>query len=190
MLRKILSSVLIIVMAASLLVGISNYDHVVNTPMDRSTQHVKWVYHRLVINAGQTDIPDLQILDDHGRVPNAWTDGQGIFITKSLLAIMQNDDQLALVLGHEMAHYINHDVYHSDMDQATVEAHADKLGALLMMRAGFDICNGREMFRIFKANFGDTSLASDHPDFAYRYDQLDLPMCSSIFYKLGEIIHV
>lgn len=35
---------------------------------------------------------------------NAWADGTGILITTGLLARCKSDDDLALVLGHEMAH--------------------------------------------------------------------------------------
>lgn len=40
---------------------------------------------------------------------NAWTDGQKIFVTTGLMRFIQSDEELALVLGHELAHAIlNH----------------------------------------------------------------------------------
>jgi peptidase M48-like protein len=140
-----------------------------------SNAHVQAIYNQLAINAGQQDIPPLIILDS--KQINAWTDGNTVTITTGILKAFENDDQMALVMAHEIAHAINHDIMHTDIDQATVEAHADKLGAFIMMRAGFDICKGRHIFAVFKRLFGDTSLAQDHPSMAYRLDQLDLPQC-------------
>ena len=140
-----------------------------------SNEHVQKIYEQLAINSGQQDVPPLVIVDSTDI--NAWTDGETVTITTAILAAFENDDQLALVMAHEIAHAINHDILHDDMDQATVEAHADKLGAFIMMRAGFDVCKGKEFFGVMKRLFGDTSLASSHPNFAYRLDQLDLPLC-------------
>jgi peptidase M48-like protein len=140
-----------------------------------SNAHVQAIYNQLAINAGQQDVPPLIIVDS-GLI-NAWTDGQTVTITTGILNVFENDDELALVMAHEIAHAINHDILHDDMDQSTVEAHADKLGAFIMMRAGFDICKGNQVFALFKRLFGDTSKAEDHPSQAYRLDQLNLPQC-------------
>jgi len=141
-----------------------------------SNLHVQEVYDKLAINSGQQDVPPLIIIN--ADVINAWTDGETVTVTTGILKIFENDDQMALVMAHEIAHAINHDVMHDDIDQATVEAHADKLGAFIMMRAGFDICKGKEIFSVFKNLFGDTSKAEDHPSNSYRIDQLNLPQCS------------
>ncbi len=138
-------------------------------------KHVQNVYDQLAINAGQQDVPPLVILDDEQI--NAWTDGKQVVLTTGILKVLENDDEMALVMAHEIAHAINHDIMHDDIDQSTIEAHADKLGAFIMMRAGFDICKGNQVFAVFKRLFGDTSVAQDHPNFAYRLDQLDLPQC-------------
>lgn len=36
--------------------------------------------------------------------PNAWTDGQNVIVTRGLLRFLKSDDELAVVLAHEMAH--------------------------------------------------------------------------------------
>ncbi len=142
------------------------------------SSHVSAIYSRLAVNSGHQDIPPLLILDS--EIANAWTDGQIIVITTSMLNMFENDDQLAMVLAHEIAHFINKDVGRSDGEVLPndIEAHADKLGAFIMMRAGFDECKGKEVFKVFKREFGDTATPVGHPDFAYRHDQLNLPMCS------------
>jgi predicted Zn-dependent protease len=35
---------------------------------------------------------------------NAWTDGESVWITRGMLRFVRNDDELALILAHEMAH--------------------------------------------------------------------------------------
>lgn len=40
-------------------------------------------------------------------VVNAYADGNGIFINKGILKFVKNDDELAIVVGHEMAHNVH-----------------------------------------------------------------------------------
>lgn len=86
------------------------------------------------------------------------------------------DDAVAFVLGHEMSHIM---LGHTKKLKVTrdesqvMEAEADKYGAFLMMRAGFDICKGRENWSALLKEQGD-ALVQAHPDFAYRYDQLNV----------------
>jgi predicted Zn-dependent protease len=35
---------------------------------------------------------------------NAWTDGESVWITRGMMRFLKNDDELAVVLAHEMAH--------------------------------------------------------------------------------------
>lgn len=153
--------------------GVSLYlDH---RPTRASDAQVVSIYERLSHNSGQ-DVPPLIILQS--PIVNAWTDGSSVVITTSMLEVMQNEDQIAMVLGHEIAHAINNDVLHDDQEQSIVEAHADKLGAFIMMRAGFDICKGKDFFTRMKDLYGDTAASQDHPSFAFRHDQLNLPQCN------------
>lgn len=140
-----------------------------------STEEVQKVYRDIAKAAGQYEVPKLVLVDD--PVVNAWTDGKTVVLTSGILRAFENIDELALVIGHEVAHAINHDVYHRDLDANDVEAHADKLGAFIMMRAGYNVCKGKEIMRIFKEVYGDTSSPRGHPSLAYRIDQLDLPLC-------------
>ena len=34
----------------------------------------------------------------------AWTDGKGVWVTRGMVRFLKNDDELAIILGHEMAH--------------------------------------------------------------------------------------
>ena len=110
---------------------------------------------------------------------NAWTDGQNITITKGLLRVLKNEDELAVILGHEMGHVLAGDTSRNGqtIDPRYLEANADKIGAYLMLRAGFDVCRGKEVMRTFQELFGDDAASTTHPDHAFRLDQLNLPQC-------------
>lgn len=150
--------------------GLINYE-------SRSQLHVKEVYRNLALKAGSKNIEPLVILDS--GIINAWTDGSTTTITTGLLKIIKNDDELAMVLSHEISHSLAGDVGRKGeyILQTYLEANADKLGAYLMLRAGYDPCIGKEIFRTFERLFGDDPSPSDHPDNAFRLDQLDLPQC-------------
>ena len=92
---------------------------------------------------------------------NASADGRHVFVTSGLVAYAQSDDDLALILGHELAHNVLH--HRLQLDRSgfargllgnlgsspaslnRVEREADYVGLYLTARAGFDI-GGAEMF--------------------------------------------
>ena len=37
---------------------------------------------------------------------NAWTDGSNVYVTRGMLRFLQNDDELAIIIAHEMAHAV------------------------------------------------------------------------------------
>lgn len=157
--------------------------------IDKNTQYLEGtvftpdniseVYNKILRASGSSPLPPLTVLDSD--IINAWTDGKTITITTGMLKIFHNQDELAMVLGHELAHFMARDPFHNDMKGPNMEANADKLGAYMMMRAGFNPCKGREIMATFIKLFGDVATPVSHPSNAYRFDQLDLPMCHSIF---------
>lgn len=40
----------------------------------------------------------------HPDSVNAWTDGESVWVTRGMIRFLKNDDELAIVLAHEMAH--------------------------------------------------------------------------------------
>ena len=85
-------------------------------------------------------------------------------------------DEIALVLGHEIAHAaLLHTKYtvKGALNQ-DLEAQADKLGAIYMMKVGFDICKGREIFFRWSTTKGDNVFTKNHPSKIYRYNQLNI----------------
>ena len=101
---------------------------------------------------------------------NAFTIYDGtIFINVGLIAEVENEASLAIILGHELAHFINTDVEKGFFDQLDVdkkksykkqkelsvenlhedrqrELDADLLGFELTMNAGYDLSNGISNF--------------------------------------------
>ena len=119
--------------------------------------------------------------------PNAKADGNYLFVTESLLKLLHDDNQLAIVLGHELAHHV---LGHSKgtsfeyrisstarklgfrgdlptiMDATTqvLEAQADQYGILYAALAGYDVSAAADVY--------DKVLVSDddptHPPKAER----------------------
>lgn len=145
--------------------------------MDGMIYRVQKIYHQLVIETGQTqDALPLQIVNS--PIDNAYNDGTKIVIYTGIIDHTQSMDEVALVLGHEIAHgmlgHLNPALGRlSDEEVQELEANADKLGAVYMMKAGYNICKGRELFRHWRTNNGDY-LGGNHPNYSYRIDELDI----------------
>lgn len=133
------------------------------------------IYHNLYVHTGRAgDIPPIYIVKS-GEI-NAYATNDGIVIYTAMLEAVKNDDELALVIGHEMSHvtlgHLNMTIK-TDDDQSVLESMADKMGAFYMMASGYDICKGREFWKRMRMDEGDY-MNRDHPDMSYRYDQLNV----------------
>lgn len=157
-----------------------------------STAQVEEVYNKMQKVAG-FDTPPLKIVDD--PILNAWTDGESITLTTGILSTLKSEDEIAEVLGHEMAHNIlghvseNKSISEKDyfdfaddttLDEALLsqkhEAAADLYGTALMMRAGYDVCQAPNWFKLLRTQSGDT-LGSDHPGYGFRIWYMTYPQC-------------
>lgn len=137
---------------------------------------VQEIWRNICLGSGQcTEVPSLEVVDS--EQVNAYATQKGFVIFKGMLAKLETDDELAMVLGHEMAHYLLGHVFGSEYPTTAeiriMEMQADKYGAFLMQRAGYDICKGRELMAVLLKNYGD-GMDWDHPDFAFRYNQLNV----------------
>ncbi len=154
-----------------------------------TNEQVEQVYQNLYVQSGLGSKPKLNIIKND--MVNAWTDGMEVTITTGILATMHSVDEIAMVLGHELAHVINYDVLHGEMEQAAdvpmnqsyKEAAADKVGAFIMMRAGYNVCKGKRIMQTFRDLFGSDAGAEGHPDSAFRIDELNLPQCNKGFFS-------
>lgn len=134
-------------------------------------QEINEIYRKLMIGSGQAVYPQLIIVKSN--VINAYTDGSTIVIFTGLIEKMNSKDEVAVVLGHELAHVLLNHVGDDNVPTVIKEAQADKYGAFLALRAGYDVCQGRVIFKKFLKLYGDDP-NSDHPSNAYRYDQLNV----------------
>ena len=83
-----------------------------------------------------------------GEGIDAYTDGENIAIGEALLGFARNDDELALIAGHELAHVIYRDgKTASRAERRFMEDRADLLGVALARCGGFDAGKGLDYWR-------------------------------------------
>lgn len=142
-----------------------------------SNETVRAIYKKIVAATGQTqDTLPLSIVES--PIVNAYNDGHKVVIYRGLLDFVQNEDEIALILGHEVAHGTLRHVYfqefrHDSLEVAVAEGNADKLGAVYIIKAGYDVCKAREMWKRMLQQEGN-ALGQDHPDYSYRYSELNI----------------
>lgn len=176
MIDSIFRIIIIVVIVSTIgFACLTGYYEKSNTDMNSKVQEI---YNRLLVNVGEHGMPPLVILDS--PVINAWTDGSSVTFTTGLLkAIDYDEDQIAMILGHELAHNIlGHLTYANTQNIILREAEADKYGAFIMLKSGYDVCKGRLVYLKFNDRWGDDP-TEDHPANAYRINQLKMPWCSA-----------
>lgn len=111
---------------------------------------------------------------------SAWADGRQVVITTAFVRYAATDDQLAVILGHELGHNVmKHRARIAGGGPAgallgnagtmrggllTVEREADYVGLYLMARAGYDYAGARDFWRQYGADFGQSRYAQwSHP---------------------------
>lgn len=182
-LYNLLLNVLLLSVIALAVAGISFIVWVQNFSQFAQDEKIRSIYKELVVASGQVQnaLP-LSIVDED--IDNAYNDGTKIVIYTGLVKHTSNWDEVALVLGHEIAHgMLGHLLEQppfmtvpgmGDNDEiAVLEANADKMGAFYMMKAGYNICAGRELYRYWQHNNGNY-IGLDHPTYSYRYDELNV----------------
>ena len=87
-----------------------------------------------------------------GDMVNAHVSGETIIITTGLLRFVERDDELAVVIGHELAHRI---LGHRRSRRRSRERAADYIGVYLAARAGYDPAAAADFVR---------RLAAEHPE--------------------------
>jgi predicted Zn-dependent protease len=112
---------------------------------------------------------------------NSYTDATGIYINKGMIALLHSDDELAVILGHEMGHNISGQIeagLGSHIELALggkaaiipLEEEADYVGLYAMARAGYEINAAPALWRRLAAVVMPEAIteASDHPIFPVR----------------------
>lgn len=118
---------------------------------------------------------------------NAQADGQIVLISGALVEFAENDDELATIIGHELAHNILHHNVGLDSEKTPrglfarfgrrgaaarkAEFEADRLAVWLIARAGYDV-DSIVPFWMRLGQRSDTEGPSDgtHPDWNARID--------------------
>lgn len=110
------------------------------------------IYNKIAIINNITAPP--LVLNSSSQV-NADETESRISVNAGLLRFVRNPSELALVLGHELAHFTLH---HQSSNIANEYA-ADYKGAIYMSHAGYNICTGAQLFK--RLNSGPNP--KDHP---------------------------
>ena len=97
------------------------------------------------ICAGRTVLVTDQSLEAH-------TDNKNIAVTAALVDFTANDDELALILGHEFAHVIlSGEASTPTADSLSLERNADVLGSTIAHCAGYSMVRAHEFWQRFDA---------------------------------------
>ena len=119
------------------------------------------VYNRLLQSNGIKYHPMLRLSES--KEVNASETRRYITINRGMLNFVRNNAELAIVLGHELGHFLRGD----GSSKPSREYAADAIGAKLANKAGYPVCKGAQVLR----RFGDKG-SSTHPDSASRYKAL------------------
>ncbi len=172
MIKRILSMTL----AGCFMVALCYITYQRNFSQEAHDKFIYDMYQQIVTQTGQMqDVLPFNIVES--QEINAYNDGKRIVMFRGLINSAKSWDEIALVLGHEVAHgMLGHlgKLSSQDPHEITVlEANADKMGAVYMMKAGFNVCVGREIYKRWKTELGNHQ-NTDHPDYSYRYDELNI----------------
>ena len=96
---------------------------------------------------------------------NAYANATGIYINRGMLRFARNNHELAIVIGHELAHYRGADRGFNYSHSR--EFRADYYGKLYARKAGFNVCRG--VYIIKRLN---TSATPSHPSSKLRFNRL------------------
>jgi hypothetical protein len=111
---------------------------------------------------------------------NAFHTGRKVVMTTAMLAFLANDDELAVVLGHEMSHAILHHPVMSEGEGILAgfgigagaiwqrEAQADRFGLRLMAAAGYDLDSAIPFWRRYLMKYDGPQLFRSHPSLEAR----------------------
>jgi hypothetical protein len=117
----------------------------------------------------------------YSKQVNAFSNAHGVVMTTSMLAFIRSDDELAIVLGHELAHRILGHPIMSDSEGVLAsfgikagelwrrEAEADRLGLRLAAAAGYDLSAAIPFWRRYLGKYDwYPQLFRSHPSLKAR----------------------
>ena len=123
------------------------------------------------------------------KIVNAETFGNRVVVYKGLLDLTRNDDELAVVMAHELAHVLLKHSYQGNeaamlnrKTRAVIERDADRLGLLLMANAGYSL--GSSLSFLLVLNFGAIFGAVGG---GVLGDKLNLPRVLAVFFAVAAV---
>lgn len=142
-------------------------------------KQVQEIYDNLFANSGL--IVNRPLFVDSSTVMNAYTRGATVVVHKGMLNFTlrdRNQDMLAGVLAHELAHVVLNHPYKNnchDTDQGSriCETEADRLGVKIMVDSGYD-CNERVQYFVDQIDkWGDyEEEKATHPSLRNRAEHI------------------
>lgn len=161
---------------------------------DPLSEYVSKVGRRLITN--RPELADLRFYTLRSNVVNALSTHQGIiFVTQGLIAQIENESQLAFILAHEIAHYIENHVVQSYVDRVDLsksrenqenkikklsqysrekEFEADEIGIEIYHNAGYSKEGLYGMFDVMAFSYLPFEL-KDMPDNYWNTELLFVP---------------
>jgi len=149
--------------------------------INNKTQEINMglVVQKLVIGIG-AEVAQVPVMVVSDPIPNAFAVNESgihrIEITDGMLALVENNDQLAIILAHEYGHILmghttgDYDEYIPVFYQ---EKYADYMSLSIAKQSGFDICEGAKVFKVIHEKMDkSTDGTGDHPETLNRYKYL------------------
>ena len=149
--------------------------------VDRDTGGVARVGGQLRVAIPADTVCALDLVAARSDERNAWVDGANVTVTSAMLRFVTDDDELAAVLAHEIAHNaMRHGqaqdttIGRSTVFPEAVEREADYLGMYLLARAGRPMGKVPNFWRrMAQGQPGSIRYASSHPTTAERFVRLE-----------------
>jgi len=148
----------------------------INYSREAKMERIRGIYAKLIAQTGQIQDALPLVIQNSGQI-NAYNNGDVVVIFTGIIDYTQNDDEIALILGHEIAHgMLKHIAYKqfrsSSLDVSVAEGNADKMGAVYMLKAGYNVCKARNLW-LRMGNTDGNYQGGDHPTAAYRFAELN-----------------
>lgn len=175
MIKFLCKLLLAIILDLAIVMGVVAFYLQTHLTREQKNERIREIYSKVAASTGESDqMRPLRIVES--PTVNAYANEREVVIFTGLSDYAESDDEIALVLGHEIAHITLGHVSIKDplepLQISVLEGQADKMGAVYMMKAGYDICSGRKLMKRWEK--GGDYLGGDHPSYSYRYMQLNI----------------
>lgn len=133
---------------------------VASTSHAMSLKQAQGVYYKLA-KVNRINAPPLVIWNDPSD--NAKSGRNATYVTPGMLSFARNNDEIAIILGHELSHFVNRD----NGSTPSREYRADQQGVVMAHRAGYNVCSGVAIVKRFNDKASKT-----HPSSLDRWNKL------------------